>query len=198
MQFAEIRDLAVSAAVLAFVFSYEGFGHLDRLAYNIPFALIAVSLGFLLHELSHRYVAKKYSCHAEYRIWKQGLILAFALAFVSNGSFVFAAPGAVMIYPIADLWGHSKEVTRKKMGHISIAGPAMNIALAGVFFAGTFFSSGMIAGVLGLGARINVWLALFNLLPVPPLDGQKIFAWSKKIWLVSFATVIALFVLLAV
>ncbi|HLD49495.1 MAG TPA: site-2 protease family protein [archaeon] len=196
MRLIEFRDIAVSAIVLAFVFSYEGFGNADRLIKNIPFALLAVSLGFVLHELAHRQIAKKYRCHAEYKLWKEGLILAFVFALVSNGNFVFAAPGAVMIYPIADLWGHSAELTRKKMGLISIAGPIMNIALAAVFFVAMFFSTGMLAEAFSLGARINIWLALFNLIPIGPLDGQKIFSWSRKLWAVFFAVVVTMFTLL--
>jgi Zn-dependent protease len=44
-----------------------------------------------------------------------------------------------------------------------------------------------------LGARINTWLALFNLIPFGPLDGAKILKWSKGIWLVSIAAAGGLF-----
>ena len=38
-----------------------------------------------------------------------------------------------------------------------------------------------------LAAAVNVWLALFNLLPIPPLDGSKVMLWDIRIWVVSFA-----------
>jgi Zn-dependent protease len=30
---------------------------------------------------------------------------------------------------------------------------------------------------------VNIWLGLFNLLPIPPLDGSKIFAWNFIVWI---------------
>jgi Zn-dependent protease len=38
-----------------------------------------------------------------------------------------------------------------------------------------------------LGTRINFFLAAFNLLPIPPLDGSKVMSWSVPIWLITFA-----------
>jgi len=45
-----------------------------------------------------------------------------------------------------------------------------------------------------LGAYINTWLALFNLIPFGPLDGAKIFRWNKGLWLVAIAGAGGLFV----
>ncbi|MFO7773178.1 MAG: DUF951 family protein [Dehalococcoidia bacterium] len=45
-----------------------------------------------------------------------------------------------------------------------------------------------------LGAYVNTWLALFNLIPFGPLDGAKIFRWNKGIWLAAAAGAGGLFV----
>jgi Zn-dependent protease len=192
MQTREARDLVISAVVLAFVFAYSGIGNISLMFEQFLVALFAVSLGFLLHELSHRFIAKRNKCHAEYRLWTYGLFLAVLLALVTNGSFVFAAPGAVMIYPLVDLWGNPAKITKKEVAMISIAGPLMNMILFAAFFAANLIYPHII---FSLGASVNIWLALFNTLPIPPLDGQKIFSWSKKIWTVFFAVLAVLFVL---
>lgn len=189
----EARDILVSALVLAFVFSVawnNGVTDFYGVIKALPAAMGIVSLGFVLHELSHRFVARKYDCRAEYKMWKEGLIIAAAITLLTNGSFVFAAPGAVMIYPRADLWGHVKELSRKRFGLISIAGPLTNVALAGAFFAANFFHPSQ---AFMLGIQVNIWLALFNMIPIPPLDGSKVLAWDKRVWLALFAVLAALF-----
>ena len=186
----EIRDILISAIALAFVFSYSGWSQIDNILSVFPYAVLAVSVGFVLHELAHRYFARKYECRAEYKMWKQGLLLAVAITLLTDGRFVFAAPGAVMIYPRVDLWGNVKELSSRRFGIISIAGPLTNLALAGAFFAASLLWPSQI---LLMGMQINIWLGLFNMIPFPPLDGSKVFSWSKMIWIAFFAVFAVLF-----
>ncbi len=192
MDMREFKELAISAVALAIAFGIAFSGGYRRIGnFGIDIFMVsavAVSLSFVLHELGHRYVARRFNCYAEYRMWTYGLLLALAF---SMFGFVFAAPGAVMIHPRADLWG-TKEFSRKRFGLISLAGPAMNMLLAGIFLVSNiiFPWNGFMVGVM-----INVWLALFNMMPFPPLDGSKIFAWDKRVWLALFVPVAALFIL---
>ncbi|MBT4539262.1 hypothetical protein HOC32_03175, partial [Candidatus Woesearchaeota archaeon] len=66
-------------------------------------SLFTAGLGFLLHELAHKFAAQHYGCVAEFRAFDQMLYLALGLAAVIG--FIFAAPGAVMI---------SGSITRKE------------------------------------------------------------------------------------
>ena len=86
--------------------------------------------------------------------------------------FIFAAPGAVMI---------SGQVTRRENGIISLAGPATNYVLAGLFAAATLLFP-VLAGILTIGFHINAWLGLFNMIPFGNFDGLKIFHWSRAYW----------------
>jgi Zn-dependent protease len=195
MEIEEIKQLTISAIVLAFVFGFAysgGFRGISALVIYFPVSLVVISLGFVLHELGHRTIAKRFDCHAAYRIWKQGLLFAVLITLVTNGAFIFAAPGAVMIYPKTDLWGRSASITRKKMGLISVAGPAMNIILAAAFIVLNFLFPSFI---FSLGAFINIWFALFNMIPFPPFDGSKIFAWNWRTWLALLIPLIALYLM---
>ncbi len=193
MEMQEIKEIFISAVALAIAFSIAfsgGYRGITSLGIGVFFmSIIAVSLSFVLHELGHRYAARRFNCHAEYKMWPQGLILAMAF---SMFGFVFAAPGAVMVYPKSDIWGTKASVSRKKFGLISAAGPAMNLLLAGIFFLSSLVIQ---SDIFLLGIMINIWLALFNMIPIPPLDGSKIFAWDKRIWLGLFAFIAVLFLL---
>ena len=50
-----------------------------------------------------------------------------------------------------------------------------------------FEPSEFIARIFVSAAMINFFLALFNLLPIPPLDGSKVFTWNIPIWVVTIA-----------
>lgn len=192
METREIRDLVVAAVVLSAVFAYQG-ANLSLFLANLPAAALGVALGFLLHELSHRFFARRYKCHAEFRLWKVGLMLAVLFALISNGGFVFAAPGAVVIFESVDVWGSVRPLGKKRYGIVSIAGPVTNVVLAGIFFAANAFHA---SEIFTFAMMVNIWLAIFNMLPIPPLDGSKVFAWDRRIWVAFFAFLIALFILI--
>jgi len=171
----EVKELAISAVALGFIFSI-GYG-LNPLMVLMITAII--SLSFIPHELAHKYVAIKYGCFARYQMWKKGLMFALALAILTGGRFVFAAPGAVMIYT-AFRDGHGVRqvsLTAKQNALISAAGPAMNIMIALLFLPVATGSD-----FFGTIVRINAFLALFNLLPFPPLDGSKIIWYNFLLW----------------
>jgi Zn-dependent protease len=174
----EIRDIAVAYLGLglaflivlsggaASIFSLNGG---DLLAYSI-ISLVAVGPGFVLHELSHKFTARRYGHWAEFRVWPTGLLFALL---TSLFGIVFAAPGATYISGV--------NITKRENGLISIAGPLMNLGVAAVFVP-LVFAQGFLHFLGIFGLYINVFLALFNLIPFFILDGAKVFAWNKAVW----------------
>ena len=189
----EIRDLIISFIVIALGFTilYSN-GDYSHIGLVFPVVMIGVGAGFIFHELGHKFVAMHYGYYAEYELWPTGLIIALVSSFFG---FIFAAPGAVVIY--------SNGMEKKTNGIISIAGPIVNIILGLIFFLilvslGDFAyteTGYLVALTCVLGTRINFFLAAFNLLPIPPLDGSKVMAWSVPVWLITFA-IAALLVLI--
>ena len=175
----EIRDLLISVIVLALAFS----------RFNIeifPVMLLIIVLVFVFHELAHRYVAQRYGCFAEYRIWPIGIALSLLSALTG---IIFAAPGAVYISPYSRKKSHVfafsiAHLTRKEYGKISIAGPLTNIIVGLASLITSFFYTLELFLTI---SQISFFLAFFNLLPIFPLDGSKVMAWNMKIWITAFA-----------
>lgn len=178
MHRSEFLDLFISWLTISLAFSWVFSGlNYNAILSNLPIVGIAVGGGFMLHELAHRFVAKKFKAHAYYKAWPFGLLFVLFTALLG---FVFAAPGAVYIY--------GEHIDRKKNALISLAGPLTNVLLAFVFVILFFASaSGDFWWMVGkIGFQINLWLALFNLIPIPPLDGSKVFVWQPLIWACAF------------
>ncbi len=133
--------------------------------------LLTVGLGFILHELAHKFVAIKYGAYARYQAWTLGLLFSIIMAFAVG--FVFAAPGAVYVY--------GNNITREQNGKISAAGPLTNLILGLVFLAIGFLIPGL-KQIAVLGASVNFFLGAFNMIPIFPMDGQKVYQWNKTIW----------------
>ena len=87
---------------------------------------------------------------------------------------LFRSPGAVYIR------GYINE---EQNGKISAAGPLVNIVISAVAIAlWVTFPTGIVGVVLFMLAYINAVLALFNLIPIPPLDGSKVVKWNVGVW----------------
>jgi Zn-dependent protease len=148
-------------------------------------ALITVGVGFIIHEMAHKFMAIHFGYWAEFR--KDNVMLLVAVVMASLVGFVFAAPGATVIYS-AD----GRMLSREENGIISAAGPAVNLLLC-IPFAVLFLLGGSsILALVGLaGIQINAMLATFNMLPVSILDGKKVLAWSVPVFLLLIGASVA-------
>ena len=171
-------SLALSVADIEGLFS--GTGSLDYIAA----AFIATGTGFVLHEMGHKFVAMGRGYIAHFKIWTWGIALALVTAIVSQGQFIFGAPGAVYIAPATGLLSYEYATTQRSEKRdnavISAAGPGTNLAFASLFLFLIFMlpTDGFWSTVASYGFILNVGLGSFNMLPIPPMDGYKIFKGS--------------------
>lgn len=106
------------------------------------------------------------------------VIVPFLSVFFGGGFIGWAKPVPYNPYNL--------QVSNRDLGSaiVGAAGPLTNILIA-VFFGLLIRSGGFWSGLLGNAAGptlqlmtfivvINLWLATFNLLPIPPLDGSKV------------------------
>jgi Zn-dependent protease len=154
---------------------------------NFPAALAvgatAALTGFVAHEMAHKVVAQRYGFWAEFRLSPFGLLISFMTALFG---FLFALPGATVVGGIGN---------EREWGRMSLAGPALNLAEGGAFAAAAVVMVALrfpvAAELLFLLAFFNAWMAAFNLIPIGPIDGRKVFRWNRRVWVVFFVAALA-------
>jgi len=168
---------------------------------DIAAAFIATATGFILHEMGHKFVAMGRGYVAHFRIWAWGIALALITAIVSQGQAIFGAPGAVYIAPAAGAasfgaYAFSQRNAVRDNTMISAAGPGTNLAFMLFFLLMIFIlpTSGFWSTVANYGFTLNLGLGSFNMLPIPPMDGYKIFKGSVPLGLLIALPLWALFV----
>jgi Zn-dependent protease len=171
--------------VLSVAITYGNFTRLFTGTGNLEIVIagfVATATGFIIHEMGHKFVAIRRGYVAHFRLWMWGLLLTLFIVVFSGGGIVFGAPGAVYIAPAATTAYYGYEsATRPRDPEqenmiISAAGPGINLAFAVAFLSLFLFApSGFLSTVALLGFYLNVGLGSFNMIPVPPLDGSKIF-----------------------
>ncbi|WP_245860407.1 peptidase M50 [Candidatus Chloroploca asiatica] len=152
----------------------------SRFFYFLAIAALTCGIGFLLHELAHRVVARNFGAEAHFVAHNGWLLISIGIAFL--GIFI-AAPGAV--------W-HRGYLTPRQGGLIALAGPVTNLVLAVGFLLmsmvvapGDAIFGVRLLDLARIGYRINAWLGLFNMIPAGPFDGAKVLAWDWRVFAVT-------------
>jgi Zn-dependent protease len=184
----EVLSIVAAWAVLSIAVSYNSIlNQGSNLAVDIEIlvaAAIATCSGFILHEMGHKFVALRRGYTAHFQLWTWGIALAIVTVVLSGGRLFFGAPGAVYILPgaAAGAYGYGyfssdfkrTDAARENM-IISAAGPGINLAFAVFFFLLYELTTGFLGLIAIFGWELNVVLGSFNMLPIPPLDGSKVF-----------------------
>lgn len=196
----ELRDFLISWVLISLAFAILFLGGGRAALFVVQFqpldaatllvlSLLTAGIGFVAHELAHRVVAIRLGHDAAFRAHYGMLMLAIVC---SLAGFIFAAPGGVY---------HRIDVSPRDRGLIALAGPVTNLALAvggglvvaALLYANVFTLSvldtlgetvvSMVFGVLVVTVPINLFLAGFNMLPFGPLDGEKVYVWNTRVYL---------------
>ncbi|MEB3806636.1 MAG: site-2 protease family protein [Desulfurococcales archaeon] len=144
--------------------------------YTSPY-FVGVLVGFIGHEIAHRTIARRHGLYAEFYATPYGILLTFLTGFIPG--IVILAPGYVGVtaYYVYNPRGWIRSVE---------AGPATNILLGLLALGASLLVKGYWSHYMSIVAMINGWIAFFNLLPIPPLDGSKIFRADMNGWIVMF------------
>ena len=176
--------LLIGILVLSSIVDYMN--HPEALFYlllSIPGVLVAITF----HEFAHGFAAYKLGDNTAKNEGRLSLNPFDHLDPLGTLMLVFAGFGwgkPVHVNPT----NYTRKISMEKgEAIVSVAGPLMNILLAIIFsliyyaiykFAGAEFISTTMGGIIMLllsaTVSINIGLGIFNLIPLPPLDGSKI------------------------
>jgi Zn-dependent protease len=148
---------------------------------EIAILVIGLLYSIVLHELAHGYVAEKlgdYTPRYAGRLTLNplahldpiGSFLVPLLTYLAGG-FLIGWAKPVPINP------YNFEKPDRDMALVAIAGPLTNIVIALILasFYKVFYFNGILLEPLLPLIRLNLLLAVFNLIPIPPLDGSRVF-----------------------
>jgi Zn-dependent protease len=161
----------------------------DRIAWGLTYYVVLL-FSLSVHESAHGWMAQQMGDDTAAR---QGRVTLNPLSHID--------PVGTLLIPMLQIfWGGvpllgwakptpvgAQNFRKLARGHVLVAaaGPASNVLLALLFTAGLFLglrsgareSEGVMA-ILNTGVQMNVVLALFNLVPLPPLDGSWVASWG--------------------
>ncbi len=144
------------------------------------FFFIIVILSAIIHEYSHGWVAEqlgdptarlagRLTLNPIAHIDPIGTILVPLILVMLPGGFIFGWAKPVPFNPL--------NLRDKRWGPalVALAGPASNLLIAlSLAIVIRLLGPGSFASFLALIVYINILLAVFNLVPIPPLDGSKV------------------------
>ncbi len=152
---------------------------------EMPLVLVMVFFSVVCHEIAHGYVAYLLGDPTAWRMGRLtfnplvhidifGTIILPGLLILSGSRFLFAWAKPVPVNP------QFFKDRKKGMMLVALAGPATNLAIALLLTGILHIAGGLmpefLSSAVALAALINIVLMVFNLIPIPPLDGSRIVA----------------------
>ena len=174
--FREIIDIVMMSAIVGVIFSslLQRFRHSYSTGFdweNYKLAIIVAAPAIILHELGHKFVAMGFGYNAVFNAAYIWLLIGLALALAKTG-IIFFVPAYVSISnPLGGIAPGPHAL-------IAFAGPAVNLLL----WLGSMYllKYGKVKHknlpAVYLTKQINMFLFIFNMLPIPGFDGSKVLA----------------------
>jgi Zn-dependent protease len=204
----EFRNLIIAIIILTIVFAFDDKSSafvLSNWLTNFIRILVVVFITLTISRSAQKLVATRYGVETEYQIWSLpkfkhikflpiGPILAILITILSNGKFYFAAIDQFNLIEkkgrrLGTNYPHTTEFESAK---IAVVGPLANMVFALIL--SLINGSGIFSQLI----FVNWVYAIYSMLPIPNLDGSKIFfgSWRLYIFSIFIMAILLLLILL--
>ncbi len=178
----ELLDIVVMTLFVGFIFKdmvvpKERFSHTPLYSQRdaFIFSILVTAPAIIFHEMAHKFVALALGLSATFHAAYLWLFFGVALKIVGF-PFIFFVPGYV---------SHSAAAPPLYLAMVAVAGPLMNLL---IFLASAYIlkktrwkrSQEKIVTALVLTKKINLFLFIFNMIPISPFDGGHFFIYLLK------------------
>jgi Zn-dependent protease len=136
---------------------------------------IGIIVGFISHEYMHRYLSRKYHMASRYTANVLGVLITLISSILP---IKLLMPGYVKTWTLGP-------VSRKGLLYSVAGGPITNIVIAIALYIVSFGFPLYSAFLKDIG-WVNAYISTFNLIPIPPLDGEKILRLDIALWVFLF------------
>ena len=188
----ETREFFLVVLFFALILSFDDWGieKFNLVAgfknFFIAFCIVAVSV--FLHHAVQRCAALYFGYRPEQRIWWLGILISLILLIFSNGKVMVFAGCYIMTHMLTSqrIGKHRYGPSIRTLGYIAMFGPLANFLFAGILHT---INLSLNSPVLTTMVGFNILFAIYNIIPIPPLDGAKMLFASRLAYAFFFAAV---------
>ncbi len=214
----EIQVIIIASVVLGVVFGYDDGQEIFQMSYwltNLVLMTFFAFFSFIVYAVSHKMRAKRSGSEATMEIWSLsrfsfkpegvlkgpikkipvGIIIPFILMILTKGALKFAAITSTQTKTISSkrIGKEFRYTTEFEEAQIALAGPLMALIVAFIAKALTPLIPGMEHLMM-----MNLYIALFNMIPLPKVDGLRVYFGSPFLFSFFLALIIVSFFFLRV
>jgi len=192
----EWLSFGIAVLALSFIYSWNQWGtngfNLATGLKNYLIAAILVGITVFIHHSGQRMMALSVGMRAEQKLWWYGFLAGLILVIITNGKIKFLAATSTLAFMLP---AHRLGAFRYGPGVTTISKTVLAGPLANIFFSALVKSlewAGILSPALGQELfTLNLIFAGWNLLPIPPLDGSKVFFYSRLVYAFLFGSIVS-------
>lgn len=196
----EIKGLIITIALLGFIWSYN-----IKLTFGDWFSdfiksIIMFGIAMFFHVSAQKIYGIYHGYQVEYKYWLVGLIIGVVVTLITNGYLPLLLPGGMVLLHLSRLrigyFRYGLNVWQSSQ--TAIAGPYTNVILVMFLKALIWQFFGYDSELLNEFFKLNILLAVYTMLPIPPLPGVIAFYGSKLLYVFSFALMLMYILLIII